>query len=252
MIDGGYWIKSVREGDRVTSRYLGKDEWGLGLAVIDVEIRERRRAERRERDRAEEAGRRLLAAERRRGAAVRWIVAVTLEGMGFTRYRGTSRWRRTMTTEVANRDAGAPPGRDEIKALIARARSGEAGALARLTAIAKAHPKAVATAVSCDLHAAAKLLLAKELSKEPAMQVAVEAGIDAMEADLAGPGAGLPTLLTARVVAYTGVEFWTLTADAARKVNRTTPADLRRQHAAGRRYAMWLRTLATIKRLEEG
>lgn len=253
MCNGGYWIRSVRRGDRTTSVYYGGGEMGLLLAAMDAVIADRRRAERLERDRAEASALEKLAEERRRGLAIRRTAASVLEGMGFSRYQRTSRWRyRAMDNELANRDAWAPPSRQEIQSLVREAQAGEGDAQARLAALAGEHPKAVATAVTTSFYRAAKRLLADAVTPDPAMATCVEARIDWFADELAGPGASLSMKLLAAVVAFSAQEYWVLTAAGAKRLSQASPAELRRQAAAQKRYLASLRTFAAIKKLEEG
>jgi hypothetical protein len=258
---GKYWQKSIRRGDRVESRYLGKDELAAFLAEMDAEERGRREADRLERLEAEGLALATLAAEAIRGAGIRRATEAILGALGYARHeRGRFRRRRSMkrgdvqviAATAVPCDPAAPPGPGEIQALFERARAGEDGAMAEFGALARSHPKLVAAATATSLLRAARLILADQVAKNPATHAAFVARVDALEAELIPDGAGIATKLLAAVVAQAHNEWWALCACGARRLATAGPGELRREHAALRRYLSSLRAYAQIQRLEEG
>jgi hypothetical protein len=253
MRAGGYWKKTIRVGDRTTSRYLGKGEWGAGLAEADMILRGRREAERLERLEAEEEARRRLAREEVRDARTRRVVAAVLVGLGFIRYQRNPWRRQAMRSIEGPRDSGKPPAARRVAALVKRVRAGKPGALPELAALARAHPRVVAEATMTDMNWCAKSALAELLAghgRDEATAVAVEARLDLLEAELAPAGSGIATRLLAAVVAHAWAENWAITAACSKLLGKTAPGDLRRQHAALRRYLASLRSYAQVERLE--
>jgi len=150
-------------------------------------------------------------------------------------------------------DPGPPPAPKDVEALIARVRAGEPGSLPDLADLAKVHPRIVVDATTNDLAWCARTLLAEDLAKgDEAGVIGIETRLELIAADLAGEGASLALQLCAEVVAYSWIEYWTMSAAIAKggKVAMTTTMDLRRQDAAHRRFLSSLRTFARIASLE--
>jgi hypothetical protein len=247
----GYWQKSVRVGDKVIGRHLGRGEIGAGLAECDRLLRERRERERLERHRADDEQRRRLGQERDRGRSIHRVVAVALEGLGFVRLKKMMRWRRSMAQDLAGRDDGGPPPAKAIRDVVDRARDGEAKALAELERLASRYPAAVARAASSDLTVAARRTLAKALAEDdPAARLVVECRLATMADDLAGAAPGPATRLAAAQAAFHTAEAWLIGTLNARSLVGTSPAQLRREHAALRRSLTALRAYAAIRKLE--
>jgi hypothetical protein len=245
--DGKYWQKSIRRDGRVTSCYFGA--LGIVVAVLDEEAAEERRLERLRRAEAEEEGRRLCAIESGRALAARRMVVAVLAPLGFVQHH--RHWRRRTMGAIESADRGHPPTRREVQRLAKRARAGEEGALASLAELARLYPRAVADAVISDLEAAARTLLADRLSpKDKAARLAVEARMEAMGADLAGPDAGPATKLAAALVAFGHVQCWAMAAGGAKTLGRSTPVDLRRVAAAHSWYLRSLKAYAAIRKID--
>jgi hypothetical protein len=245
----GYWQKTIREGDRVTTNYLGRGELGAGLAEVDMILRGRREAERLAAEVAEDRARRLFALEAARGAATRRAVAVILEPMGFRRYaRGA--WRKRAMRSIEG-PPGKPPAARHVAALVRRVRGGDEDALAELAGLARLHPRAVAEATSNDLVRIARTMLGEALSaRDKAARLGLQARLNVIEAELAPPSAGTATRLLAAVVSQCWGEFWSIDAACSKVLGTTAPGDLRRQHAALRRYLAAVRSYAQVERIE--
>jgi hypothetical protein len=251
----GYLHKSIRRGGRVTTRYLGRGDIGAGLAEVDDILRERRLAERRERAEAEERAVELYDRERSRGLAVRRLVAVVLAPLGIVRYQRQRTWRRRSmkATTPARRGEPKPPSPKQVRALVKRVRAGDPDALVDLAELAKLHPRLVAETTTTDLARCARMFLAELLAsktRDKAAEVAVEARLDLLEAELAATSRGPASRLVAAAVTHSGAEYWALTAAAARVLGKMTTGDLRRQGAALSRYLSALRTFARIRAIE--
>ena len=255
---GKYLQKSIRIGGRVRTLYYGMGPDAAERALADERIEADREQERRERLAVEEEHRRLYDEEQARGVAVRRIVAVILEAMGFVRYarnpwrrRAMRRGVRSMMPAVRN-DPGPPPAPKDVEALIARVRAGEPGSLPDLADLAKVHPRIVVDATGNDLAWCARTYLAEDLAKgDETGVIGIETRLELIAADLAGEGASLALQLCADVVAYSWIEYWTMSAAIARGgMATTTTMDLRRQDAAHRRFMSSLRTFQRIASLE--
>jgi hypothetical protein len=249
--DGRYVYQSLRIGGRVTSVYLGSGPAAVEVAAANDAILEDRRRGQLERRRAEEEQRALLAGERDRGRGLRRIVAVVLEAFGYIQYQRNPWRRRAMRqTELARPDA-TPPGREAIRSLVARVHKGEQGALPDLAAMARLHPRLVASATCKDLAYAARLMLAARLSGEDrASEVGFTTRIDLVASDLAGEGASPALRLCAQVVAFSWAEYWVLSIVSANNLANTHPMQLKRQDAAQRRFLAALRAYSRIASLE--
>ena len=256
---GKYLQKSIRIGGRVRTLYYGMGPDAAERALADERIEADREQERRERLAVEEEHRRLYDEEQARGVAVRRIVAVILEAIGYVRYarnpwrrRAMRRGVRSMMPAVRN-DPGPPPAPKDVEALIARVRAGEPGSLPDLADLAKVHPRIVVDATTNDLAWCARTFLAEDLANgDEAGVIGIETRLELIAADLAGEGASLALQLCAEVVAFGWLEYWTMSAAIAKggKVAMTTTMDLRRQDAAHRRFLASLRTFARIASLE--
>jgi hypothetical protein len=250
LSNGKYWIRSVRRGDRTTTEYLGSDALAAFVAGMDAEGRARREAERLERLEAEERTLAMAVAEAIRGRGIRRSAEAVLFGLGYRRPR-RGRWRRRRMGRGDIEVTAPPPSRD-ILALYERARAGEDGALAAFTALAREHPRPVAQATGASLQRAARRVLADQVAKDPAIRAAFVARVEALEAELIPDGCGIATKLLASVVAQAHNEWWALCAAGAKRLTSAGPAELRREHAALRRYLGALRSYAQIERLEGG
>jgi hypothetical protein len=256
LMAGRYWRRSIRVGDSVRHEYYGCDQAAAELAALDALIMVDRRRERQELLEAEERARRLYEQERARGLAVRAMVAVELEAMGFRR-SGRNPWRRAMRKIQLPRpgDPGRPPSPREVQALVRRVQAGKPGALADLADLAKVHPRIVAESTTSDLAKIARTFLAEKVSgsgRNKAGELAVEARLDLLEAELAGTARGLAAKLCAAAAVHAGAEYWAITAAMAKLLGRATPGDLRRQRAALSMYLSSLRTFARIRAIEGG
>ena len=158
---------------------------------------------------------------------------------------------RSMMPAVRD-NPGPPPAPKDVEALIARVRAGEPGSLPDLADLAMVHPRIVVDATSSDLAWCARTYLAEDLAKgDEAGVIGIEARLELIAADLAGEGASLALQLCADVVAYSWIEYWTMSAAIARGgMATTTTMDLRRQDAAHRRFLASLRTFQRIASLE--
>jgi hypothetical protein len=256
---GRYLQHSIRIGGRVSTEYYGMGHYAADLATMDVIFRAERDRERLERLAVDEEHRRLYDEEQARGVAVRRMVAVILTALGFVRYarnpwrrRAMRRGVRSMTPAVCS-DPGPPPVPAEVEALVKRTSAGEKEALWSLCELAKVHPRVVVDATTNDLCWCARTLLADHLGNgDKAQEIGIETRLELIAADLAGEGASLALQLCAEVVAFSWLEYWTLSAAIARggRLAKTTPIEIRRQNAAHRRFLASLRTFTQIASLE--
>ena len=96
----------------MTTEYFGRGILGQGAAVIDEDLAYEAAEERRRAAEARQASHRAAEADRQRGEAVRNLVAIGLEALGFKRY-ARNPWKRrrpSMTPRTGSLTIAVGPG----------------------------------------------------------------------------------------------------------------------------------------------
>ena len=104
----GYWYRSVRDGDRVRTEYLGTGPLAEAIATLDTVEKEergaRRAAARAERKAQREVDQAIDAA----GDALRELTSVVLLASGYHRHKGQWRKRRYGRRAAGEAETRAP------------------------------------------------------------------------------------------------------------------------------------------------
>jgi hypothetical protein len=252
----GYYQRSVRQGGRVATLHYGSGAPAVAVAILDDEARRARLEARAAALAIAEEQHRLLGVEQARGVAIRRMLAIVLEASGFVRYARNPWRRRAMNRRLElalGGDVGPPPSEAEVRALALEVRQKQPGALERFAELAQRHPVAVARHTAVDLARVARMTFAKA-SAGPNADVAIglEAKMEVMLAELAGEAPPPSVRLASEVVCFAWGEFWSLSAVAAHRGERSPPASEARRSAAQRRFLTSLRVYQRLVQLERG
>jgi hypothetical protein len=249
--NGRYYQRSIRVKGKVTTRYIGAGEFGALMYACDLDLAEQERQlrqesrERLEREQAE------FDVERARGKATTAIIATALHGVGYARPHRKSWRKRPMTTEV--KPAMPVPTAAELKDLIAKCRTNEPGARAKLMDLAESHPQPVIEATGADLVELCFISLANLLNSEKrfAKREGLLAKLRLIVSDLVGKSRSPVKRMLAESVAFAWCEYWIVSLlPAVHDPMKTSPIYLRRQNAAQRRFMSALKTFAQVTALE--
>jgi hypothetical protein len=254
-----YYYRSVRDGGRVRSEYVGGGEFGELVELIERTESRLRAAE------AGEAGARRAGAEAADRAAagtfagVEAVVAAALEAADYHRPRRGNWRRRRMgadAEEFEDLDPDLPPPPaplEEIRDVVDRAAGGDRSAMPRLRELFRADPKGMLKMTGGDLsfqieNYAIRGLVGKNIGAQEAIGLRVKSIRD----DLAGPD---PTALELLLVDRIALCWLDLHIKDFRRLHReglTWPEALCEEKIRDRshhRYLAAIKALATVRRL---
>jgi hypothetical protein len=256
-----YYYRSIREGGRVRTEYVGTGPAAEAAELIDrFEGLERERANRawRERRQATEAADQAVA---RAFAGVEVVARLALESAGFHRHK-RGEWRRSRMGEPS-REAGAAgppampgPGPD-ILGLLKRASKGDESAMPRLRELFRADPARMIKISGGDLAWQAQISVVKRLAAE---NLIFEHGLgekmEALRSELAGPEApAVERLLAERVaLCWLDAHDWEIRHNQAMQGPgglsfRQAEHYQKMRDRSHRRYLQSLKTLVTVRKL---
>jgi hypothetical protein len=247
-----YYYKYARKNGRVKRQYVAHGDFAELLAWDDQEQRREHEEERRPRQEADQAHREAYHAERKRGQAIRTLLLIGLEAVGFTRY-DRHPWRRRI---MAALPSPVPMAGDEFKSKFRTlARSvfrGDQSAVEKLRKLAKAYPIQTAKELTFDIARTARLGLAvTEFSQRFAADSLI-AKMETLIVELAGDNPSPAKRLCAEAVGFAWGEHWILCmAAASGGVGKRSLEDIRRRTAAHKRLLSGLKTLTQIERAEQ-
>jgi hypothetical protein len=261
---GRYYYRSVREGGRVRTEYVGTGPEAEAAELIDrFETLDRERAAEvwRERRRAAEAEdlAAVLAFDR-----VEVVARLALESAGFRRHK-RGEWRRSRMGDLpkgpdaagASAKRGTRSELSEFMDLLTRASKGDESAMPVLRELFRADPARMIKASGSDLAWQAEQSTIKRLAgKNLAFEHGLGEKLQALRAELAGPDApAVERLLAERVaLCYLDVHSWEMYHNQAMQGTdglsfRQADHFQRMRDRSHRRYLQALKTLATVRKL---
>jgi hypothetical protein len=255
-----YYYRSIRDGDRVRTEYIGAGPAAELIAQVDrLDPLERERSAEawRECRRADEAADRSAALAFGR---VELVARAALEAAGFHRHR--RQWRRGRMGELSKApDAAGPPGmpgaRAEILDVLTRAAGGDESAMPRLREMFRDDPARMIKVSGGDLAAQVEAGVIRRLAgANLGAAHALELKLQSLREELAGPDApAIERLLAERVaLGYLDCHAWELYHDTAMRAAegltfRQAAHYQRMRDRAHGRYMKAMRTLAAVRKL---